>query len=139
MKASGGLLEAGTAPGEAPGIRCYGASDNWKALLKAGVLLDLAGLQPSSKGARIRFSGGKRTVIDGPFTETKELIGGYWIIRVNSREEAMEWAMRYFRLPREPGMGNRGPASFFEDGRLQSQRGGRSRRANPGKKLEKSR
>ncbi|MBZ5622230.1 MAG: YciI family protein [Acidobacteriia bacterium] len=63
-------------------------------LMKAGVLVDLAGLQPSSKGARIKFSGGKRTVIDGPFAETKELIAGYWIIQVKSREEAMEWARR---------------------------------------------
>ena len=63
-------------------------------LLKAGVLLDLAGLQPSSKGARIRFSGGKRTVVDGSFTESKELIAGYWIIQVKSREEALEWAKR---------------------------------------------
>src|SRR6059036_2600152 len=63
-------------------------------LMKAGVLLDLAGLQPSSKGARIKFSGGKRTVVDGPFTETKELIAGYWIIQVKSREEALEWAKR---------------------------------------------
>jgi hypothetical protein len=63
-------------------------------LMKAGVLLDLAGLQPSSKGARIKFSGDKRTVIDGPFAETKELIAGYWIIQVKSREEAMEWARR---------------------------------------------
>ena len=62
-------------------------------LVKAGVLVDAAGLQPSSKGARIRFSGGKRSVIDGPFTETKELIAGYWIVKVSSREEAMEWAM----------------------------------------------
>jgi hypothetical protein len=63
-------------------------------LMKAGVLLDLAGLQSSSKGFRIKFSGGKRTVIDGPFAETKELIAGYWIIQVKSREEAMEWAKR---------------------------------------------
>jgi hypothetical protein len=63
-------------------------------LMKAGVLLDLAGLQPSSKGARVKFSGGKRTVIDGPFTESKEVIGGYWIIQVKSREEAIEWARR---------------------------------------------
>src|SRR5258708_1529412 len=63
-------------------------------LMKAGVLLDLAGLQPSSKGARIQFSGGKRTIIDGPFAETKELIAGYWIIQVKSWEEAMEWAKR---------------------------------------------
>ena len=63
-------------------------------LMKAGVLVDLAGLQSSSKGARIRFSGGKRTVIDGPFVETKELIAGYWIIQVKSRAEAIEWAKR---------------------------------------------
>ena len=63
-------------------------------LAKAGVLLDLAGLQASSKGARVRFSGGKRTVIDGPFSETKELIAGYWLIQVKSREEAIEWAKR---------------------------------------------
>ena len=63
-------------------------------LVKAGVLLDATGLQPSSKGARIKFSGGKRTVVDGPFTETKELIAGYWLIQVKSREEAIEWAKR---------------------------------------------
>jgi hypothetical protein len=63
-------------------------------LMKAGVLLDLSGLQPSSKGTRIKFSGGKKTIIDGPFAETKELIAGYWIIQVKSREEALEWAKR---------------------------------------------
>lgn len=63
-------------------------------LMKAGVLLDLGGLQPSSKSVRVKFSGGKRTVIDGPFAETKELIAGYWIIQVKSREEAIEWAKR---------------------------------------------
>jgi hypothetical protein len=63
-------------------------------LMKAGVLLDLSGLQPTSKGARIRYSGDKRTVIDGPFTESKELIAGYWIIQVKSKEEAIEWAKR---------------------------------------------
>jgi hypothetical protein len=63
-------------------------------LMKAGVLLDGAGLQASSKGARIQFSGGKRTVVDGPFTEAKELIAGYWIIQVKSREQAIEWAKR---------------------------------------------
>jgi len=64
-------------------------------LAKAGVLLDATGLQPSSKGARIKYSGGKRTVIDGPFAETKELIAGYTLIQVKSREEAMEWARRF--------------------------------------------
>lgn len=63
-------------------------------LMKAGVLIELAGLQPTSKGARIRFSGNKRTVIDGPFAETKELMAGFWIIQVKSREEALEWAKR---------------------------------------------
>jgi hypothetical protein len=83
-------------------------------LMKAGVLLDLAGLQSSSKGARIKFSGGKRTVVDGPFTETKELIAGYWIIQVKSREEALEWAKR---VPNPSGEGQEGEIEirqFFE-------------------------
>jgi hypothetical protein len=63
-------------------------------LAKAGVLLAGEGLQPSSKGARVRFSGAKRTVIDGPFTETKELIAGFWLIQVKSKEEAIEWVKR---------------------------------------------
>jgi hypothetical protein len=63
-------------------------------LQKAGVLLDLSGLQPTSKGARVKFSSGKRTVIDGPFTESKELIAGYWLIQVKSKQEAIEWAKR---------------------------------------------
>ena len=63
-------------------------------LVKAGVMLDGAGLQASSKGARVRFSGDKRTVIDGPFAETKELIAGYWIFQVKSKEEAIEWVKR---------------------------------------------
>ena len=63
-------------------------------MVKAGVMLDGNGLQPSSKGARIRFTGNKRMVIDGPFAETKELIAGYWIIQVKSREEAIEWMKR---------------------------------------------
>lgn len=60
----------------------------------AGVLLDGLGLQASSKGARVRFSGNKRTVIDGPFTETKDLIAGYWMIQVKSLQEAIDWAKR---------------------------------------------
>ena len=63
-------------------------------LMKAGVLLDGAGLHPSTKGARVRFSGGTKTVIDGPFAETKELTGGYWLIQVQSKEEAVQWALR---------------------------------------------
>src|SRR5436309_191902 len=64
-------------------------------LEKAGVLLAAEGLQASSKGARIKYSGQKRTVVDGPFAETKELIAGYTIIQVKSKEEAMEWARRF--------------------------------------------
>jgi hypothetical protein len=63
-------------------------------LVKAGVLLAAEGLRPSSKGARVKFSGGKRTVIDGPFTEAKELIAGFWLIQVKSKEEAIEWVKR---------------------------------------------
>jgi hypothetical protein len=63
-------------------------------MVKAGVLLAGEGLHPSSKGARIRFSGGKQTVVDGPFAETKELIAGFWILQCRSREEALEWAKR---------------------------------------------
>ena len=63
-------------------------------LVKAGVLLDLSGLHPSSRGARVRFEGASRTVIDGPFPETKELIAGYWILQVKSKEEAIEWVKR---------------------------------------------
>ena len=64
-------------------------------LIKAGVLLAAEGLQPSSKGARVRFSGPKRTVIDGPFSETKELVAGFWLWQVKSLEEAIEWVKRY--------------------------------------------
>jgi len=63
-------------------------------LEKAGMLIDLSGLHPSSKGSRVKFSGGKSTVTDGPFAETKELIAGYWLIRANSKQEAIEWARR---------------------------------------------
>lgn len=63
-------------------------------LVKAGVMLAGEGLQPSSKGARVRFSGSKRTVIDGPFTETKELIAGFWLWQCKSKEEAIAWVKR---------------------------------------------
>ena len=64
-------------------------------LQKAGVLLDASGLHPSSKGWRVKWSGGKKTVIDGPFTEAKELVAGYTLIQVKSREEAIEWSRRF--------------------------------------------
>jgi hypothetical protein len=63
-------------------------------LVKAGVMLAGEGLHPSSKGARVRFSGTRRTVVDGPFAETKELIAGFWLIQVKSKEEAIEWVKR---------------------------------------------
>ncbi|MGE0238962.1 MAG: YciI family protein [Parvibaculaceae bacterium] len=70
-------------------------ADYHQELAKAGVLLDANGLHPSAKGWRIRYEGGKRSVIDGPFAETKELIAGYTIIQVKSRAEALEWARRF--------------------------------------------
>ena len=72
-------------------------------LVKVGVLVDGAGLQPSSKGAKLSFQGGKVQVTDGPFAETKELIAGYWLIDVQSKEEALEWAKRipFDRLPHD--------------------------------------
>jgi hypothetical protein len=83
--------EAGVLPSET--LLAEMAKYNEK-LVKARVLLDGMGLQPSSKGARVRFSGETRTVIDGPFAETKELIAGFWLIQVNSKAEAIEWAKR---------------------------------------------
>ncbi len=74
-------------------------------LVKAGVLFDASGLQPSSKGWRIHYSGTQRSVIDGPFTEARELVAGYTLIQVNSREEAMEWARR---CPNPTGKGKEG-------------------------------
>ena len=81
--------------GKMPSEELLGAMAKFnEEMVKAGIMLDGAGLQPSSKGARIRFSGSKRSVIDGPFAETKELIAGYWIIQVKSKEEAIAWMMR---------------------------------------------
>jgi len=74
-------------------------------LAKAGALVDASGLEPSSTGWRITYAGGKRTVSDGPFAETKELIAGYTIIKVKSREEALEWTKRF---PNPAGKGNDG-------------------------------
>ena len=89
--------EAGVLPSEELVVAMGRYNDE---LAKAGVLLAAEGLHASSKGARIRFSGGKRTVIDGPFAESKELIAGFWMIQVKSREEAIEWASR---VPFEAG------------------------------------
>ncbi len=84
--------EAGVMPEE---TLIAGMATYHEELAKAGVLLDASGLQPSSKGWRIKYSGGKHTVIDGPFVETKELIAGYTFIQVKSKEEAIEWTRRF--------------------------------------------
>jgi hypothetical protein len=83
--------EAGTMPSEE--LLSAMAKYN-EELVKAGIMLDGNGLQPSSKGARVRFSGDKRTVIDGPFAETKELVAGYWVWQCKSQAEAIEWVKR---------------------------------------------
>jgi hypothetical protein len=87
-----GASEAGVMPEEA----LIGQMATYhEELAKAGVLLDASGLQPSAKGWRVRYSGGKRSVSDGPFAETKELIAGYTIVQVRSREEALAWTKRF--------------------------------------------
>ncbi len=91
------LLKANqdTEAGVLPGPEVFAAMGRFnEEMVKAGVMLGGEGLQPSSKGARITFSGPKPTVIDGPFTETKELIAGFWLIQTRSKEEAIEWAKR---------------------------------------------
>ena len=86
-------------PGGVPSAESVAAMSKYnQALTKAGVLLALDGLHPPAAGARVAFSGGKATVTDGPFSEAKEVIGGYWMIQVKSREEAIEWASRGARL-----------------------------------------
>ena len=89
--------EAGTMPTEAEMAPMGKYNEE---LQKAGVLLDLSGLKPTSAAARVKFNRGKATVVDGPFAEAKELIAGYWVIQVKSREEAIEWAKR---IPAEAG------------------------------------
>jgi hypothetical protein len=82
-------------------------------LSKAGMLLDLSGLHPSAEAVRVRFSGGKTAVIDGPFAETRELVGGYWLIQAKSKEEAIEWARRAPN-PNEHGDGEIEIRQLFE-------------------------
>ena len=89
------LSEAGIIPDDAPLMAAMASYH--EDLAKAGVLLDAAGLQPSSKGWRIRWSAAKPVLTDGPFAETKELIAGYTVIQVRSAEEAMEWSRRFPR------------------------------------------
>lgn len=83
------------APGTMPDAKAVAAMMKYnESLQKAGVLLALDGLHPPSMGARVSFQGGKPKVTDGPFTEAKEIVGGYWMIQVKSKEEAIEWASR---------------------------------------------
>lgn len=87
-------FEAETTP--VPDDKLFAAmADYHEQLAQAGVLLDAAGLQPSAKGWRIRYEGDRRHVVDGPFAEAKELVAGYTLIQVRSREEALEWARRF--------------------------------------------
>jgi len=99
VKASKGS-EAGVMPEEA---LLSAMADYHAELAKAGILLDANGLHPTSQGFRIKYEGGKRRVVDGPFAETKELIAGYTIIQVKSREEALEWARRFPNPHNEDG------------------------------------
>ena len=89
--------------GKMPSEEMLGAMAKFnEEMVKAGIMLDGAGLRPSSQGARIRFTGDKRSVIDGPFAETKELIAGYWIIQVKNKAEAIEWMKRCPNPHEEP-------------------------------------
>jgi hypothetical protein len=89
------MIKGDPEPGAAPSEELLTAMGRYNDELKqAGVLLDLAGLLPSAEGRRVRFAEGNRTVIEGPFPESKQLIAGYWILQVESMEEAVEWAKR---------------------------------------------
>jgi hypothetical protein len=90
--------EAGALPDEASLTRMGNFNDE---MIAAGVVLEAEGLRPSSEGARVRFADKKFTVIDGPFSESKELVGGFWIIQTKSKEEALAWARRAPPSPRE--------------------------------------
>ena len=85
------VTEAGTLPDEQMLSEMTKYNEE---LAKAGVLLDLSGLKPTSEGARVKFDGSKRTVVDGPFTEAKEIVAGYWLIQTRSKDEAIEWVKR---------------------------------------------
>jgi hypothetical protein len=90
------MIKGDPQPGAAPSQELLGAVGSYNDELKeAGVLIDLAGLLPSAMGRRVRLSGGNRAVIDGPFVESKQLIAGYWILQVQSMDEAVEWAERF--------------------------------------------
>jgi hypothetical protein len=99
-------------PGELPNEELLAAMGRYnEELNKAGVLVDLAGLHPSAEGVRVKFSGGKTTVVDGPFAEANEVVAGYWILRVESMDEAVEWAKR---VPVEAAQHDYGQESEIE-------------------------
>ncbi len=90
------MIKGDPEPGAAPSEELLAAMGRYNdELKKAGVLLDLAGLLPSVEGRRVKFSGGSRAVIEGPFAESKQLVAGYWILQVKSMDEAVEWAERF--------------------------------------------
>jgi hypothetical protein len=90
------MIKGDPEPGAAPSEELLTAMGRYnEELKKAGVLLDLAGLLPSVEGKRVKFSGGNRAVIDGPFPESKQLIAGYWILQVQSMDEAVEWTEQF--------------------------------------------
>ena len=89
------MIKGDQEPGELPSEELLAAMGRYnEELTEAGVLLDLAGLHPSAEGVRVKFSDGKTTVVDGPFTDAKETVAGYWILQVKSMDEAVEWAKR---------------------------------------------
>jgi hypothetical protein len=89
------MIKGDPEPGAAPSEELLTEMGKYNdELQKAGVLLDLAGLLPSAEGRRVKFAGGNRTVVDGPFPESKQLVAGYWILQVQSMDEAVEWAKR---------------------------------------------
>jgi hypothetical protein len=90
------MIKGDPQPGAAPSQELLGAMGSYNDELKAaGVLIDLAGLLPSATGRRVRRSGGTRTVLEGPFPESRQLVAGYWILQVPSMEEAVQWAERF--------------------------------------------
>lgn len=106
------MVKGDQVPGELPSEELLAAMGKYnEELTNAGVLLDLSGLHPSAEGIRVRFSGGKTTVVDGPFGEPKETVAGYWILQVKSMEEAVEWAKR---LPVEAAEHDYGQESEVE-------------------------
>ncbi|HEX6262580.1 MAG TPA: YciI family protein [Actinomycetota bacterium] len=106
------MVKGDQEPGEIPSEKLLAAMGSYnEELAKAGVLLDLAGLHPSAEGVRVRLSGGKTTVVGGPFADRREIVAGYWLLQVRSMDEAIEWAKR---LPVEAAEHDYGQESEIE-------------------------